>query len=82
MTSAGRPTARLLWLGLWLIIFLVGLPAPLHAQATGTQLPGSGPAPQAESSGDPMFGYFAYGLLAGLIVFLVCKSARRASSGG
>ena len=52
----------------------------VHAQSAGVQLPGAqGPA-VAESTGDPMLGYAAYALFAGLSIFLVCKSARRAKS--
>jgi hypothetical protein len=83
MISAGRPATRLLWLGLWLLVLITGAAARLLAQAPpGGGLPGAPPPPQAESGGDPMFGYFVYGLFAGLIIFLVCKSARRARSAG
>ncbi len=50
------------------------------AQSVGVELPGAqGPA-VAESTGDPMLGYAAYALFAGLSIFLICKSARRAKS--
>ena len=78
MILVGRTANRLLKRGLW-CLFVALLPlSALAQQPTPGSLPGAEAPPQPESSGDPTFGYFAYGLLAGLIIFLVCKSARRA----
>lgn len=40
---------------------------------------GGAPAPPAEatSSGDPLYGYLAFGALAGLFLFNLCRSSRR-----
>jgi hypothetical protein len=35
------------------------------------------PAPSQDSETDPLYGYMAFGVIAGLAVFIVCKSARR-----
>jgi hypothetical protein len=32
---------------------------------------------QSSGGGDPIVGYFVFGLFAGLAIFMVCKSARR-----
>jgi hypothetical protein len=79
MTVAGRLATRLLWLGLWSVFAACSSSHALLAQQP--TLPGAEPPPQQESGGDPTFGYFVYVLFAGLTLFLVCKSARRANSG-
>jgi hypothetical protein len=54
-----------------LVAFLAPFAGALaRAQEEGTGEVGGG-------GGDPTFGYILYGALAGLILFMVCKSARR-----
>ena len=66
-----RPRFRPLVFGLTLAgSLLAGGPALAQPDAPG-------PAPGEESEGRVVDGYFAAGLLAGMILFAVAKSARR-----
>jgi hypothetical protein len=51
---------------------------PLTASAQRPGVVDDGPPPaEGESKGDPMYGYVATAFLAGAVLFVVGKSARR-----
>ena len=56
---------------LGLALCLVVAPSPAMAQQE------EAPAAEGEGSGRPFDGYFATGILAGLALFVIAKSARR-----
>ena len=59
-------------LALCSVLFIAGAGA-VHAQEGG-----EAPAAEGEGGGmGPVPGYLATGMLAGLVIFLLCKSARR-----
>ena len=62
MTRRLRPLALALTLGLLTPVARAQEPAP---------------AAEGESSGNPVPGYIATGMLAGLAILVLCKSARR-----
>jgi hypothetical protein len=59
---------------LWLLPLLGGLTALAPAAVLAQDMPVEG---GEVSSGDPLYGYLATTALAGAVMFILCKSARR-----
>lgn len=62
-------------------VLLIGLAAPtaMAQKSVNPNEAGFAPAPVAEESneGDPLYGYLAFGFLAGITLFALCRSSRR-----
>ena len=70
-------TRRLL--AIFALLAVMALPISVEAQASKDPVADAMPAPPPaeDNSGSPLYGYLAFGALAGVGVMVLCRSSRR-----